>query len=991
MTALTTPKVAPIKIKLSLGSKLANPSPSTPASAPAPAPSTPTLTLTTGGKKGKDKSVQQDEPISTPIGAEGSKKKKGKSKVPPSSTPVNEISLNDEPQSQPQAGPSRITIHNPSSLLGHQAVPTPQEFTATPQAVPSTPTPPARGRPPKTSTSTIKKTQSKSTPRSAKASTSTAKSRKSTSKPSAIPSRLLSESISTPSRPSLPLSETSYETPSNNISLNSSEVTSPDPLSLPLSPSAINGELPSVGTPQQQNGLGDETQTPQSGRGHRTGGKWMRIKRPLKELLNRTLVEMRRKDDYALFEDPVDLEAFPDYLDVIGGEDKMMDMGTMQRKVDSGEYTSVGQMEADLHLLVDAAQKFNPPGTIPYNSAARVLTIGMKHIERSKPLVLTPSPSPTRESATPFGARGYSVFSGREGTAALEDSLRRVEEIQPSSYIPEQMLDFPPNSLQALAVGWNLNGGKRVHAKRVVRSREKFTGKWRHWEMDGTRDIAEMDDPPLLLERWKVDKMDKIVDWKESRRISSSGTNAWWESDTGLSGPSTVAGQPPTPYAAYNPRRDKVVEKDLEQEGWGNRDEINQEIRYIRRRMGLGLEIDDEEVLAEHLRPVRPRLKRDEGPTPTAAAVNLTNIYDEGGYKLGRSSIDWVREMINGGDVRGEAYLSSVSKFVEGAMRGASGSELDSTNGPVGGVNGVEKEDEPPIKQDDDKDIMPLNEYVLKNYHDGVLSKSIPRKVYHQTISHLSKPLDERPQWIRELTSAAYARLALREMTSPTNPLDIKPLLRLENDFLHQGVGARIGGSQGIKMGLEWTGGEIGRLDRELREKIRKEQEERSMAEQKKGDTQGEGKRKREDEEGEDEEGNKKVKLETNLPVPVSATSSPLSSAPGSPSTKPMDIDPKPDTITNGITTSGLSTTTTPAVPIDPGDTASLRKLRLELVALAKFYPLPALKKMRDYEALKLLPFNVRSLMIVPEDLKKAEAARNVGGSGVGVKGRSGK
>ncbi|OCF55388.1 hypothetical protein L486_06871 [Kwoniella mangroviensis CBS 10435] len=978
----STPKIAPIKLKLSLGSKLATP-------APTAAPTTPTLTLTTGKKRKefpRDNDQNEGVPISTPSGDDGSKKKKGKSKVfistPVSFTPVNEISLNEEDENQ--AGPSRITLPNPSSLLGHQTIPNESPI----PPAPSTPTPSAtRGRPSKSNTgtgSTTKKktqTQSKSTPRTSKSNLS--KGRRPIPKPSAIPSRLLSESISTPTRSSLPLAQVSseqsspFESPSNTN--NSSEATSPDPLSLsnPLSPSAYNGEIPNVGTPH--NGLGEDTQmqTPQSStRGHRTGGKWMRIKRPLKELLNRTLAEMRRKDDYALFEEPVDLEAFPDYLDVIGGEDKMMDMGTMQRKVDSGEYTSVEQLEADLHLLVDAAQKFNPPGSIPYNSAARILTIGIKHVERSKPLVLTPSPSPTRESATPFGSRGrgYSVLSGREGTAALEDSLRRAEEIPPLSHIPEQMLDFPPNSLQALAVGWNLNGGKRVHAKRIVRSREKFSGKWRHWEIDGTRDIAEMDDPTSLLERWKVSGKDKLIDWKETRNAGvGTGTGQWWESDANLSGPSTVAGQPPIPYAPYNPRWDKVVEKEVGLEKWGNDNEITEEMKYRRRRMGMGNEIEDEEVLSEHLRPSKPRRanSRNDQLPPPPATMNLTNIYEDTNSKFGRNSIDWIGDITTGGSTQGEAYLNSVMRFVEGAMKGAS-----TPGSPIGSkVNENEEEHKPVVEnQTEQEDSIPLDEYVLEQWHDGILSKSKARSIYRQTIQDLSKPLHSRPEWIRKMTSDAYARIALREMTLPTNPLDIKPLLRLENDFLHQGVGARVGGSQGIKMGLEWIGGEIQRLDKEITEKERQKMANESDERKKQGN----------DGDVEMEEiADKQIKLEVQNPNGIeqskSTVSSPLSSAPASPQppAKPVNINPPSNNNTP---------TVIPTPSVDPGDTASLRILRLELVALAKFYPLPALKKMRDYEAAKLLPFNVRSLMIVPEDLKKVGNTNTTGSGGGKVK-----
>lgn len=76
----------------------------------------------------------------------------------------------------------------------------------------------------------------------------------------------------------------------------------------------------------------------------------MRVKKPLKELLQKIMVEIRKKDDYAADEHIVDLEAFPDYLDVIGGEDNMMDMGTMQAKVDRNEYRNIEQIEVSTLL-----------------------------------------------------------------------------------------------------------------------------------------------------------------------------------------------------------------------------------------------------------------------------------------------------------------------------------------------------------------------------------------------------------------------------------------------------------------------------------------------------------------------------------------------------------------------------------------------------------------------------------------------------------------
>ncbi|WWC66341.1 uncharacterized protein I206_100242 [Kwoniella pini CBS 10737] len=974
MTSGQGSKVPPIKLKLSLGSKINSNTPHT----PTPGPSTPTPIIKLVNRKGKGTTPQDDDQPATPSNkaTEGIQaKKRGKSKdsnIDDHSTSVliseasgnGILSLNEENH----AGPSRIPL--PEIPLAAQLPVMEQKKLgeSSSQVAPMTPTSSFK---PKVARGSLTK---KSTPRTNTklASGSARRSTKSTAKvkPTAIPSRLFSESIiSTPLKTSSvpPFDQSNFETPTANDSLNNSEATSPDPLSGPPSPSAFN-DSPSVGTPHGELGYDDTPQT----RGHRTGGRWMRIKRPLKELANRILVEMRRKDDYALFEEPVDLEAFPDYLAVIGGEEKMMDMGTMQKKIDNGEYNSIDQIESDLHLLVNAAQKFNPPGTIPYNAAGRVLTIGLKHIERAKPLVLTPSPSPSRDSATPFGRRGYSVFSGREGTAVAEGS-RRIEDLPPTSYIPEQMLNFPPNSLQALAIGWNLNGGKRVHAKRIVRSREKFGGKWRNWECDGTRDLAEMDDVASLLDNWRIPDNEKVIDWKGLRRLKND--QGWWyESDTTLSGPTTVPGQPSIPFAPYAPRRDKIVEKERNVSDYGIYPDIDAEVKYIRKRTGLFAENEDE-ILSEHLRPLSSRVKQKDATMPQA---QLVNIY-ENPYPLGRDSNDWIREMINGGDVKGEAYLNSIQRFVRGAMEGVNNSSSNetTTDGPH-----VKVEDQTPVSDErSGSEAYPLDQYVLEKYHDGLLySRSAPRKVVLDILQELSKPLEDRPEYLKTLLNNSYAKIALDKLTLSSNPMDIKPLLRLENDFLHQGIGSGVG-KNGIKEGLEWAGKEIERLNNDLKIKL-----EQQVALKDEKDSL---KRKRDEGVSMNLDNimeSKKIKLD--LAEPISNASSPLSAAPDSPKLSSAITVPKAND-------QNVQSSITPALETKPVED-ELRSLRLELVALSKFYPLPALKKMRAHEAAKLLPANVRGLMTVPEDLERlkrdAERMRGIQTTPIGIgKGKIGK
>jgi hypothetical protein len=48
---------------------------------------------------------------------------------------------------------------------------------------------------------------------------------------------------------------------------------------------------------------------------------------------------------YTLLTAIVDLEAYPDYLGIVGGEDKMMDLGTIQTKIDNEEYRSIDEFQ----------------------------------------------------------------------------------------------------------------------------------------------------------------------------------------------------------------------------------------------------------------------------------------------------------------------------------------------------------------------------------------------------------------------------------------------------------------------------------------------------------------------------------------------------------------------------------------------------------------------------------------------------------------------
>ena len=621
-----------------------------------------------------------------------------------------------------------------------------------------------------------------------------------------------------------------------------------DPLAFPQSP-VVDGPDTPAGTP----GVEDSA---------KAAARLQRLKKPLRELLGRIIGELRKRDDvgrlpfhfaanvqYGLFGEAVDTEYYPDYQDVIGGEDKMMDLGLMQEKADNRDYHSLDDLENDLRKLVTAAHTFNPPGSVPHTSASRMLAHGLRHIERSRPLVRSPSPSPDSVSTPRDSTR---EATGREATAAAEES-KRVE-IDPLVYIPEEMLLFPPNSLEARAVGWNLTGGRPLRPRRIVRARERFAGKWRAWDFDGTRSVAEMDEPSEILSEWHgPGKPREVVDWMKLRK------EEWWDWG-GYGGPN---GQPPIAQAPF-PRPPIPPKRTLDALSWGWFPEIDAEATILAQRMGQPAL----NALGQQLRP---------GPkqTRSAAPGTFVNLYEE---KI--SPKDWLFEMMHG-DPAGEAYKTSINRFLAGAAR--------------------------------EVDIKPvLREFVDARWHNNILRLPAETTLTSTLYQLASVPRKGTPNptqtHLLELARQAHARQSLIQLCADSNPLSIEPLLRLESDFFSS-TSIRVRGN--VQGGLDWTSAEIDRLAAAQRSKHDSLQAQRDEL--------------------------PGLKSEGNI---SSNASSPLSQLPDE--EKPVD-DAK-----------GIQ------------EDEEMKALRLELVALCKFYPLAALKKMDAKTAEQLMPLNVRRLMTAP-------------------------
>ncbi|KAJ9099188.1 hypothetical protein QFC21_004068 [Naganishia friedmannii] len=414
------------------------------------------------------------------------------------------------------------------------------------------------------------------------------------------------------------------------------------------------------------------------------GRPYLRAKKPLKEVLKRILADIRRKDVYGLFLDPVDEEEFPGYLDMIGGRENAMDLATMEDKIDAGRYKTMDQFETDVDKMIRAAQVFNPDDSLVHREAGKIKTLAEKHIVKSRPIIWTPSPSPepvlanigtsagrrikgtgrmssgigTGGGGTPMdvgtpasGGGGRSVSPSAVGLGGA-DGKRSVsaiiDQLQPHQVIPEQMMDYPPNSDLALTVGWYLTGGKRFRSRKEQRAKEKWDGQWREWYTSGDRNLREADDLLDLFSQGFTSgtrpaetlMTPKTIDWSDE---SMRATEVWQPAPTytGFEHEERPPSIPMRPVGHLDYGRYQHLPS-----GYGYPD--TKPVRFERDEFVAKVKLD--------LRP--PEL----GPASWAAAPWL---------RPGEDPVRYLKAMATGEDVAGEAYLRSVDKFVKGAEEGA--------------------------------------------------------------------------------------------------------------------------------------------------------------------------------------------------------------------------------------------------------------------------------------------------------------------------------
>ncbi|RDX56462.1 hypothetical protein OH76DRAFT_389097 [Lentinus brumalis] len=246
--------------------------------------------------------------------------------------------------------------------------------------------------------------------------------------------------------------------------------------------------------------------------------------KPLKEVLTKLITQIKKKDDYAFFLQPVDPTQVPGYSDVVS---RPMDLGTMTTKVERGRYRSLEEFASDLRLVTTNAKTFNPPGTIFHSEAERIEKYALDHItkaaatvieyetdwnidvEHDEPVAVDDDDAPMDKATVPgtpmdvdesrAGSPSVALLAGgrkgkgKKGVGALSESLEADGGLPGAK---DGLAAFPPGSDEAeLMLALKLKG-KRYRTKK---ERMRIEKNGLPLAADGSLEYAEIEDPFTVL------------------------------------------------------------------------------------------------------------------------------------------------------------------------------------------------------------------------------------------------------------------------------------------------------------------------------------------------------------------------------------------------------------------------------------------------------------------------------------------------------------
>ncbi|GJE90646.1 bromodomain-containing protein [Phanerochaete sordida] len=431
--------------------------------------------------------------------------------------------------------------------------------------------------------------------------------------------------------------------------------------------------------------------------------------KPLREVLTKLIVQIKKKDDYAFFLEPVDPAQVPGYADVIKNP---MDFGTVTAKVHRGKYRSLEEFANDVRLITTNAKTFNPPGTIYHSEAERIETYAIDHINRAAASVIEyetdwnidverdedPLETPIIDDddrGTPMdvddSVRGRSpsvasqVPGPRRGVKPKKESGLLAESLEPDGHLPgykDGVGQFPPGSEWAdLMLSLKLKGKKYRTKKERMRAEKSGPP----LAADGSVDYTQTEDPFSVLSVLLPDPPAKPL-----------LTSLYPSSDPYFPSPTTLPSNRPPPQPPlhtvdksgtkarrrhWNIVRNAPARRARDREGEGEEDlpswkvphephstdfgafatltgTVAQEYRV----QNVGTDLGSEAQLFGALRHSIDRGLAWRHPSWANDDLDLT----EQGYwaRRARAAEDYVRDVVYGG-VDGLAYVRSLAEFVQ--------------------------------------------------------------------------------------------------------------------------------------------------------------------------------------------------------------------------------------------------------------------------------------------------------------------------------------
>ncbi|KAI0701303.1 hypothetical protein BC835DRAFT_1323237 [Cytidiella melzeri] len=428
--------------------------------------------------------------------------------------------------------------------------------------------------------------------------------------------------------------------------------------------------------------------------------------KPLKEVLSKLIAQIKKKDDYAFFLEPVNPALVPGYTDVVKNP---MDFGTISRKAAKGKYRSLEEFGNDVRLVTGNAKLFNPAGTIYHSEAERIEQYAIDHINKAAVSVIEyegewnidAEPDEDAEvqasggedgQGTPMDVDGSSRARSPSASSVQTPSTRRgkgkkppgtvSESIEPDGHLPgykDGVGVFPYDSHWAeLMLSLKLRG-KRYRTKkermRIEKSGPPYAG-------DGSLDYTEIEDPFSVLSVLLPEPQTK-----------PQLTPLYPSSDPLFPGPSTVPFNrqvyldlepPPLKPASSRPRKHWSIQRSApvrRRETTYDNEEAIPSWRASREHHACDygtLAILQEQLAREYglsdvgqsfgsesqlFTAVRRTVDRGVAVNPAHTNDDL-DLTEEGYWtRRGRQAEDYMKDMVYGG-VDGLAYVRSVAEFV---------------------------------------------------------------------------------------------------------------------------------------------------------------------------------------------------------------------------------------------------------------------------------------------------------------------------------------